>query len=87
MPITDRIIVDPAILVGKPCVKGTRLSVALLLRLMAEGWSEAELLRNYPGLTHEDVLACLAYASELVGQEKVYSIKSPDEVPDAVPGQ
>jgi uncharacterized protein (DUF433 family) len=73
MSHTDRIVADPAILVGKPCVKGTRLSVEFLLGLMAQGWSEAELLRNYPGLMHEDVLACLAYASELVGQEKVYT--------------
>ena len=72
MPFADRIVVDPAILVGKPCVKGTRLSVDFLLGLLAQGWAEADLLRNYPGLAHEDVLACLAYASELVGQEKVY---------------
>jgi uncharacterized protein (DUF433 family) len=72
MRLADRIVVDPAILVGKPCVKGTRLSVDFLLGLLAQGWSEADLLRNYPGLTHEDILACLAYASELVGTEKVY---------------
>jgi uncharacterized protein (DUF433 family) len=72
MLVADRIVVDPALLVGKPCVKGTRLSVDFLLGLLAQGWSEPDLLRNYPGLTHEDVLACLAYASELVGQEKVY---------------
>src|SRR5437764_1056722 len=72
MPLTDRIVVDPSILVGKPCVKGTRLSVDFLLGLLAQGWSEADLLRNYPGLAHEDVLACLAYASELVSHEKVY---------------
>jgi uncharacterized protein (DUF433 family) len=73
MSFSDRIVADPAILVGKPCVKGTRLSVAFLLGLLAQGWSEAELLRNYPGLTHEDVLACLEYASEIIGQEKVYA--------------
>lgn len=72
MTFTDRIVLDPTVLVGKPCVKGTRLSVAFLLGLLAQGWSEAELLRNYPRLTREDVLACLAYASELVAQEKVY---------------
>jgi uncharacterized protein (DUF433 family) len=72
MLVADRIVTDPALLVGKPCVKGTRLSVDFLLGLLAQGWSEPDLLRNYPGLTHEDVLACLAYASELVGQAKVY---------------
>jgi len=72
MKLADRIVVDPAILVGKPCVRGTRLSVAFLLGLLAQGWSEAEVLRNYPGLTHDDVLACLEYASHIIGQEKVY---------------
>jgi len=61
----DRIVVDPDILVGKPVIKGTRLAVAFIIDLLAEGWPEAELLRSYPGLTHEDVQACLAYASTL----------------------
>jgi uncharacterized protein (DUF433 family) len=72
MNIHDRIIVDPEILVGKPVVKGTRLSVDFLLGLAAQGWSEAEILRNYPGLQREDLLACWAYASEVIGEEKVY---------------
>jgi uncharacterized protein (DUF433 family) len=75
MPSTDRIVVDPAILVGKPCVKGTRLSVEFLLGLLSQGWGEVELLRNYPGLTREDILACLAYACDVIGQEKVYPYK------------
>ncbi len=62
MDQTDRIVVDPDVLVGKPCVKGTRLSVDFLLGLMAQGWSESEILRNYPGLTRDDLLARLAYA-------------------------
>lgn len=61
----DRIIVDPAILVGKPVIKGTRLAVEFIIDLMAHGWSEAEILSEYR-LNHEDVLACLAYASEAV---------------------
>jgi uncharacterized protein (DUF433 family) len=73
MAHADRIVVDPAILVGKPCIKGTRLSVDFLLGLLAQGWNEAEVLRNYPGLTHDDVLACLEYATEVVRQERVYS--------------
>jgi len=75
MNLVDRIVVDPAILVGKPCVKGTRLGVDFLLGLLAQGWSEAEVLRNYPGLTREDLLACLEYASQVIGQEKVYAYK------------
>jgi uncharacterized protein (DUF433 family) len=68
----DRIVTNPAVLVGKPVVRGTRLSVDFLLGLMAQGWPEAEILRNYPGLTREDLLACLAYASERVREERVY---------------
>ena len=66
----DRIIVDPDILVGKPAVKGTRLSLEFILELLAQGWTETEILRNYPGLQREDLIACRAYASEVVGAEK-----------------
>jgi uncharacterized protein (DUF433 family) len=72
----DRIVVDPDILVGKPVVKGTRLSVDFLLGLLAQGWTEAEILRNYPGLEREDLLACWAYASEAVGREKVFRFQT-----------
>jgi uncharacterized protein (DUF433 family) len=59
----ERIVVDPEVLVGKSVVKGTRLSVEFIIGLLAERWSEPDILRNYPDLTHNDVLACLAYAS------------------------
>ena len=72
MNLHDRIIVDPEVLVGKPVVKGTRLSVDFLLGLLAQGWPEAEILRNYPGLQREDLLACWSYASEVLRDEKVY---------------
>ncbi len=71
----DRIVVDPDILVGKPVVKGTRLSVEFLLGLLAQGWPEAEILRNYPGLQREDLLACCAYACEVLPEESVYRYK------------
>jgi uncharacterized protein (DUF433 family) len=60
----DRIEVNPAVLVGKPVVKGTRLAVEFIIDLLAQGWTEKEILENYPGLTREDIQACLAYASE-----------------------
>ena len=60
MQLEERIVMNPEVLVGKPVVRGTRLSVDFLLGLMAQGWSEAEILRNYPGLEREDLLACLA---------------------------
>ena len=75
----DRIVVDPEILVGKPVVKGTRLAVAFIIGLLAQGWTEAEILRNYPGLTHEDVQACLAYASDALEAEKVFPPTAPQE--------
>jgi uncharacterized protein (DUF433 family) len=68
----DRITADPKILVGKPVVKGTRLAVEFIIELLANGWSETQILNNYPGLTHEDVVACLRYANELVKSERVY---------------
>ncbi len=71
----DRIIIDPDILVGKPVVRGTRLSVEFLLSLLGQGWTESEILRNYPGLQREDLLACWAYAAEILSQEKVYSFQ------------
>ncbi len=68
----ERIIVDPDILVGKPVIKGTRLAVEFIVDLLAQGWSEDEILRNYPGISQDDIRACLSYASELLRAEKVY---------------
>ena len=68
----DRITINPKILVGKPVVKGTRLSVEFIIDLLAQGWTEAEILRNYPGLKREDIQACLAYASSTLKAEKVF---------------
>jgi len=68
----DRITADPKVLVGKPVIKGTRLAVEFILELLANGWSETQILDNYPGVTHEDIVACLRYANELVKSERVY---------------
>jgi uncharacterized protein (DUF433 family) len=70
----DRIEIDPTVLTGKPVIRGTRLAVDLILSLLGQGWSESDLLRNYPGLAHEDVAACLQYASEVLQAEKVYPL-------------
>ncbi len=69
-----RIVLDPAVLTGKPIVRGTRLSVEFIIDLMAEGWSEPDILANYPGLTTKDLRACLAYAAEVLRAEKVYPL-------------
>jgi uncharacterized protein (DUF433 family) len=71
----ERIIADPKVLAGKPVIKGTRLAVEFILDLLVEGWSEAEILQNYPRLTHEDIQACLSYASALIKSERVFPIK------------
>lgn len=71
----ERIVINPDILLGKPVVKGTRLSVEFIIDLLAQGWSEADILRNYPGLTPEDIRACLSYASVILSSEKVYPLK------------
>ena len=55
----DRIVIDADILAGKPVIKGTRLAVSFIVDLLAQGWSEAEILENYPGVTPEDIQACL----------------------------
>lgn len=70
--MTDRIIVDPEILVGKPIIKGTRIAVEFVLHLLAQGWKEEDILKNYPQLTREDIFACLKYATEILQSEKVF---------------
>ena len=71
----ERISIDPKVLVGKPVIKGTRLAVEFVIDLLAQGWTDAEILRNYPGLKHKDILACLFYAKEILSSEKVYSFR------------
>lgn len=60
----DRIVVDQDMVAGKALVRGTRLSVEFVLGLLSQGWTESEILRNYPGLEREDLLACLEYTFE-----------------------
>lgn len=74
MPVSDRIVVDPDILAGKPVIRGTRLAVEFILELLATGQSESDILTNYPGLTREDILACLSFASYLAHQYKAFPI-------------
>lgn len=65
---------DPAILVGKPVVKGTRLAVEFLLQLYAAGWTEAQILESYPPLTPEALRAVHAYAAESIQGEAFYPL-------------
>ena len=70
----EHIQIDPEVLCGKPVVAGTRLSVEFLLELMSNGLPEPEILAAYPGLAHEDLQACLAYAAFTLKSEKIYPI-------------
>ena len=67
----ERITIDQNILVGKPIIKGTRLSVDFILDLLSHDWSNREILENYPQLTQPDIMACLEYASYIIKEEKV----------------
>ena len=62
----ERISIDPKVLVGKPVIKATRLAVEFIIDLLAQGWSEADILRNYPGITREDIQACLQCAGDVL---------------------
>ena len=63
--LLERISIDPNICGGKPCIKGTRIWVALILDFLASGMTEGELRTEYPQLTHDDVLAAIAYGAEM----------------------
>jgi uncharacterized protein (DUF433 family) len=69
-----RIEVNPAVLVGKPVIKGTRIAVEFILELLAQDWPEARILENYPQLKHEDILAALQYSAALLKEETAYSL-------------
>jgi len=72
----DRIEVNPDVLTGKPVVRGTRLAVELILELLAAGETESDLLSDYPRLTREDLLACLAYASHLAHEFRAWPLSA-----------
>lgn len=64
-PLLERIRIDPNVCFGKPCIKGTRIWVSLLLDFLSSGDTEEIILKNYPQLTHEDILAAIAYGAEM----------------------
>ena len=65
------IVADPAVMMGKPCIKGTRITVELILRKLGAGRSLADLLDAYPQLTEEDIRAALAFAADYLQHETV----------------
>jgi uncharacterized protein (DUF433 family) len=68
----ERIEINPKVLVGKPVIRGTRLAVEFIVELLANGWTEQQIIENYPGVAHEDISACLRYAAEMLKSERVY---------------
>ena len=71
MTITDRVEVNPRVMLGKPVIRGTRIPVELLLRKLSEGASEDDLLEAYPGLTRDDIHAAMRYAADTLAREQV----------------
>jgi uncharacterized protein (DUF433 family) len=71
MASSERIQIDPKVMLGKPVIRGTRIPVALLLRKLAEGATEDDLLDAYPALTREDIRAAIAYAADSVDHEEI----------------
>jgi uncharacterized protein (DUF433 family) len=76
---SDRIVIDPEIMMGKPVIRGTRVTVELILRKLGEGTTEAELHEDYPYLTTEDIRAAVAYGAASVAHEEVVLLPSPQD--------
>lgn len=74
--LLDRISIDPAVCFGRPCIKGTRIWVSLILDFLASGETESVILANYPQLQPEDIRAALAYAAE-VARERIVPVPRP----------
>ena len=74
---TDRIEIDPDVMTGKPVIKGTRITVELVLRKLAEGATDAALLDAYPRLTREDIRAAIAYAADTIAHEEIILLATP----------
>ncbi len=70
----DRISIDPAVLSGKPAVRGTRIPVEQVLRMLGKGWTHEQIIRQLPSLQVEDIHACAAYAADLLESERVYPV-------------
>jgi uncharacterized protein (DUF433 family) len=72
--LLERIVVNPKIMSGKPIVKGTRITVEQVLKMLAQGLTIKEILKDYPHLSKDDVAAVLLYAAKVAGEEEVYPV-------------
>ncbi len=75
--IWQRISIDPKVMVGKPVIRGTRIPVELIVRMLAQGIPEGDILREYPRLKPDDIRAALAYAARLLANEDVFPLSVP----------
>jgi uncharacterized protein (DUF433 family) len=74
--LLKRIVLNPDVMVGKPVIRDTRIPVELLVRMVAQGISEADILREYPRLEPADIRAALAYAAAVVAEEEIFPIST-----------
>lgn len=72
--LMGRIEINPKILVGKPIIAGTRISVELIVKLVAQGWKEEDIIKEYQALKKDDIRAALFYAEKLIEEEEVYPL-------------
>ena len=84
--LLSRISIDPDICFGKPCIRGHRIWVSLVLDLLADGWTVEQLLEEYPGIEDADVLACIAYGAEMSRARHVDMPESAPAPPSSVAG-
>ncbi len=77
MTITDRIEINPKVMLGKPVIRGTRITVELILRKLSEGARSKEILEAYPKLTKEDIQTAIRYAADVVAHEELVILDSP----------
>jgi uncharacterized protein (DUF433 family) len=75
--IWQRISIDSKVMVGKPVIRGTRIPVELIVRMLAQGIPESDILREYPRLQPDDIRAALAYAAMVLANEDVFPLPSP----------
>ncbi len=84
--LLSRITINPNVCFGKPCIRGHRIWVSLVLDFLAGGTSVEEILKEYPGLTYEDVLACIAYGAEMARERFFEPVEpSPPSKPPTEP--
>ena len=72
--LLERISINPEVMVGKPVIRGTRIPVELIVRMLSQGIPETEILKEYPHLEIEDIRAALTYAAKVLANEEVFPI-------------